>query len=775
MVGHKGTGEPTESESFAARRTSSEDHPVVTAIVGGGSGCEAILRMVQEDTLGRFRMSIRGVADSRQDAAGIRYARDVGIELVTTDYWQLYEIPGLELIIELTGSDEVRDEIERTRPRHVRLIDHFGARFFWQLHQAEEAIIEQRTKMRERLQVERDWITQIFDSIPDEVIVVDPDMAIRQANASFLKNNHVTLEQIQGRYCYDMHQKVRGDCQVAMDNCPFIDVIRDKKEKRLVRKHFDEQGNPRYTAIVGAPLMDSEENVSGMIEMTRDITERILLEEELKATEVRLQQFLEMAPLATYVKNRQGQYIEVNPATCQLLGRPKTEIIGRTDRDILPKETADALREGDREVLTKGKPVCIESEVRLGGQSVYLVTTKYPVVDVANKVTAIVGLSGDETARKKAERELERTREYLQDVLDSSYVIIITTDLAGCIVSVNRGAENSLGYKADQLIGKPAGTLFRSPQERESLVRRVQQGNTVEDYDGVLVRKDGTEVPVSMTLSQLAESTGEPIGTVEISRDISQRRALMNQVIQSERLAAVGRLAAGVAHEINNPLAVIAEVAGYLQDLLDGTIEADREKVDQEVPEGLGTIVAQVNRCSSITHRLLGFARKSKSRVEVANVNAALEEILPFLEREARMANVRVHRDYPPKIPQVSIEEVQLEEILINLITNSIQAMAERAFGNIWITASAEDGKVTITVRDDGPGIDESVRDCLFDPFVSTKPRGFGTGLGLSICYGIVKQYDGEIRVHSEPGDGAALEVVLRMHQNSSNRAADPS
>ena len=746
-----------------------EDRPVVTAVIGGGSGCEAILRMVHEDALGRLRMSIRGVADTNSNAPGLCYAREIGIELVATDYRELYKIPDLGLLIELTGSDDVRDEVERTRPRHVRLIDHFGARLFWQLHKAEEAIIEQRTEMRERVQSERDWITQIFDSIPDEVVVVDTDMVIQQANASFLKNNGVTIEQIRGHCCYDVRQAVRGDCQVAVENCPFIDVVRNKEKKSLVRKQFDEEGEPRYTAIVGAPLLDSEGELAGMIEMTRDITHRILLEEELKATEVRLQQFLEMAPLATYVKNRQGQYVEVNPATCELLGRPKKEIIGRTDREILPKETAAILRAGDREVLHKRKQFSNESAAQLGGKKVFLTTTKYPVIDADGKVTAIVGMWRDETARRKAEQELERTREYLQNILDSSYVIIVTTDLYRRVVSFNRGAEASLGYEADEVIGKPASMLYRSPEERETLVRPVRKGIAVDDHEGVLVRKDGTEVPVSMTLSRLTDNAGEAIGTVEVSRDISHRKALMSQVIQSERLAAVGRLAAGVAHEINNPLAAIAEVAGYLEDLLGGIIEVDREKLDQELNEGLATITAQVNRCSSITHRLLGFARKSEARVEVADVNEALEEILPFLEKEARLANVRIHRDYDAEIPRVSIEEVQLEEILINLITNSLQAMTERGHGNIWITASPEDGRVILSVRDDGPGIDEAVKDCLFDPFVSTKPQGHGTGLGLSICYGIIKRYDGEIRVESQPGEGATFRVVLRIHQKSPN------
>ena len=759
------------SESIAKPQTVPGDQPVVAAIVGGGIGCEAILRMVQEDLLGRFRMSIEGVADVNPDVPGLRYARDIGIELVTTDYRELYEIPNLGLVIELTGSDALRDEIERTRPRHVRLIDHFGARLFWQLHQAEEAIIRQRTEMRERVQLERDWIKQIFDCIPDEVLVVDTDMVIQQANASFLKQNDVTIDDVRGRYCFEVEQGIRGECQVAVNNCPFIDVFQGKKTSRLVRKYFDAEGNPRYSSIVGAPLVEPDGKITGMIEMTRDITERINLEEELKATEVRLQQFMEMAPLAAYVKNRQGQYIEVNPATCRLLGRNKSEIIGRTDMEILPREAAEVFVTGDRQVVRTQEQVTTESEVNLGGKTVFLTTTKYPVVDAEYRVTAVVGLTEDRTARRRAERELQQTREYLQNILDSSLVIIVTTDLEDQIVSFNRGAEVSLGYRADDVIGKPCEVLFASPAERASVLRRVGQ-HGAGDYEGALVQKDGSEVHLHMTVSQLSDSAGEPLGTVEIGRDISQRKALMNQIMQSDRLAAVGRLAAGVAHEINNPLAVISQSAGYMEDLLEGIIDDGDIDRDSEFQKRLASITAQVTRCSSITQRLLGFARKADVRVEVTDVSAALDETLPFLEKEARMADIQIHRQYDAGVPPVVIEEVQLEEIVINLVTNSIQAMSDRRHGNIWVSVHEEDARVILSIRDDGPGIAESVQERLFDPFVTTKPLGKGTGLGLSICYGIVKRYDGEIRVDSRPGEGATFEVVLRVQGTS--RSPEP-
>ena len=499
--------------------TGDNERPLITAIVGGGRGCEAILRMVRKATLERFRMTIVGVADRNSEAAGVVCAREMNVERITTDYRDLYSIPDLDLIIELTGSDTVRDELEKTRPRHIRLIDHIAARLFWELHQAEEAIIEQRSK----------------------------DFAIQ----------------------------------------------------------------------------------------------------------------------------------------------------------------------------------------------------------------------------REIEAELVRTRAYLQNILDNAPVMIITADLEGRIVSFNRHAEACYGYDAKEVIGKPVTALFGSHEEWEPLSRRLKQGGTIHDHETTRVRKDGSQMVVSVTLAQLKDSAGNPIGTVAMSRDITQRQLLLNQIIQNERLAALGRLAAGVAHEINNPMAVIAEISGYLEDLTEQGPGTGRRIVDRELQEGLPKISAQIRRCRSITSRLLSFARKSEVHMEVADISLALDEILPFLAKEARLAGVQIHRRLKRDIPRVNIEDLQLEEIVINLIKNAIDAMSSRGYGNIWLFSEQKNGRVILSIKDDGPGISKDIMDRLFDPFLTTKPVGQGTGLGLSICYGIVKHHGGDIIVDSEPDKGTTFQVILPVHHGS--------
>ena len=732
------------------------------AIVGGGKGCVSIMQMVEEGTLQDFPMRILGVADINSEAPGILHARELEIPVVTLKYRDLYDIPNLDLIIELTGIRELTDEIERTRPPHVHIIDHVVAQLFWKLHQAQKSVIQHRTEMERRVEMERERVTQILNSIPDEILVLDREMIVQDTNSSFLDNNDMTLEEVKGQHCYDIPQHARGECQIAVGDCRFRNVIEEGKSDSFIRKHYDQDGQVRYASIVGAPWRDSDGNVVGMIEITRDITQRIRLEEDLQVMEVQLQRLMEMAPQATSVKDRNGRYNDVNPAACKLFGKEAGEIMGHTDLELFPRESAEKLKMGDQDALKKKDPISYQIELELNDRKVFLSMVKFPIMDREGKPNAICCIAEDVTARREAEIQLNTTREYLQNIIDNSPDLIITSNLEGNIVSFSRGAEESLGYDASEVIGQSGSKFFMDPPLRLELLDRVRKtGNPIRDYSLELKKKDGNPLPVSMTLSQLLDSSGTIIGIVGISKDISQRKALMGQIIQSERQAAVGRLASGVAHEINNPLAIISEIAGFLNEMLEESPSAASAEFMEELRDGLPKILKHVKRGKDITHRLLTFARKTEDRVQLADVNASLDEILPFLEKQARLANVTINKDYQGELTKVPIEELQLQEIFINLITNAIQALGNKGKGNIWLTTREEGGRVTISVRDDGEGIDDSVRDRLFDPFTTTKPTGVGTGLGLSICYGIVKRHDGEIRVVSNPGQGATFIVDL--------------
>jgi PAS domain S-box-containing protein len=731
------------------------------AIVGGGRGAESFLRMIASNRFKQFNFHIMGIAEVNLDAPGVEYAREIGVPLITTDYKELFDLKNLDLIIELTGRDDVCKRLELERPRRVKLIDSFSANLFWELLTAEEVIIQQRTKMRRQVEAERKWINQILDSIPDEIMVIGVEGEAQYANAALLNNNDISINEVLGKNCYDVEMR-RGDCSLGIGDCPLGEVLKSRKSVNTIRKRYDEKGAAHYASIVAAPMFDESRQIVGIIESTRDITHRITLEEVLKATESRLRQFMEFAPIATYVKSPEGIYREVNDLACETFGKSPQEILGKTDLEIFERGTAEIFRASDAEVLKTKKKITSEKQVSLMNRTISLSTIKYPILDPSSQeVLAICGLVNDVTELRETERELLDTRDYLRNILNNSPVIIMTTDLSGRIVSFNTGAEESLGYPKEEAVGTFAKGLYIDPEERDTLLRRVIHEGAVRDYETNLVCKDGQYLPVSITLSQLKNAAGEMIGTVGMSKDISHRKVLFEQITQSERLAAVGRLASGVAHEINNPLAVISEISGFLNELLKRDPKLENPEFLSEFAVGLPKINKEVTRCRSITSRMLSFARKTTVTEETTDVNAALDEILPFWEKKANLRNVSIHRDYDPDLPKVRIEEMQLQEIFINIINNAVQAIEGTPGGKIIIRTTQDEGKVKVSIKDNGPGIAQEVMDRIFDPFVTTKEAGKGTGLGLSICYGIIKRYDGEITVNSKSGEGAEFIVTL--------------
>jgi len=250
---------------------------------------------------------------------------------------------------------------------------------------------------------------------------------------------------------------------------------------------------------------------------------------------------------------------------------------------------------------------------------------------------------------------------------------------------------------------------------------------------------------------------------------MERKRAAADEIsIQSAKMAALGKMAAGIAHEINNPLAVIGEKAGWMKDLLKMKDLGQSENF-QEFADAVTKIEYHINRAKTVTHRLLGFARRMEPVSEKVSINRVLDETINFLENEARYRNIDIQTDYNPDLPAITSDSTQLQQVFLNIFNNAIDAIGKDGEILIHTSLITKTNAVAIEISDNGPGIPKEVLNKIFDPFFTTKEVGKGTGLGLSISYSIVEKLGGRMMVASQEGEGTTFTIYLPMDHEAAH------
>ena len=243
-----------------------------------------------------------------------------------------------------------------------------------------------------------------------------------------------------------------------------------------------------------------------------------------------------------------------------------------------------------------------------------------------------------------------------------------------------------------------------------------------------------------------------------------EKEMISEQVIETGKLASVGELAAGIAHEINNPVAIMMEEAGWIEDLLEEEDFKERENLS-EFKRALEQIRTQGRRCKEITHKLLSFARKTDSRIQDVQINDLVEELIALSAQRAKFANVDININLQRDLRMIKVSQAELQQVMLNLINNALDEM-EKSGGTLKVSSALEGDYIVVEVADNGPGIPEANLARIFDPFFTTKPVGKGTGLGLSICYGIIKKMGGDIEVRSAVDAGATFRVKIPIPED---------
>jgi len=670
------------------------------AIVGGGKVCKAILQILLSENFMDQRPKILGIAGSNDQAEGIRYAKEKGI-FTTKDYTDLYRFEDLNLIIELTKDIVLREKIEKTKPQKVRLIDHFEAMSVWNYLQIEE----EKTRAQKNIQ-------------------------------------------------------------------------KNKKDVQKIAEIFDKFSS-RIAKIV------------------EDRTEHLLnKEKELIESERAMSHIIQGSTIPTFVINKDHIITHWNKACEKLTGHSAVEKVGTNTqwspfrpekRPIMADVIIDQMKADEIERLYGDKwrkSALIEEAYEaeeffphLGENGKWLFFTAAPIKSPDGEIVGAIETFLDKTEDRKAEEERERHNRELSALYekyrkseekyktlfdnDPNPTFIIARETYE-ILDVNDRVLDGYGYSKDELLGisfleigdkddqEIAAGLGKLPRDKSILFSKKRH------------YKKGRK-PFFVNVSACSARYGGTDVFIASTTDVTESIEKETQLIQAGKMTTLGVMAAGMAHEINQPLNVIQICADFFLKML----KKGEPVKDEDLRVMAGDIVANVERAAGVIKHVRDFARQPEVIRSKVNINDPIRDVFKVLGNQLKVHQIQLELDLAPDMPNIIAEHNRLEQVFINLVTNAIAAMDEKTDlpeftdpeKRLKITSFVENGMVVVAVADTGVGMSEEVKDQIFEPFFTTKKIGKGTGLGTSISYGIVKDYDGTIEIESEVGKGATFKL----------------
>ncbi|MEW6439748.1 MAG: ATP-binding protein [bacterium] len=385
------------------------------------------------------------------------------------------------------------------------------------------------------------------------------------------------------------------------------------------------------------------------------------------------------------------------------------------------------------------------------------------------EIEAVTVLDLDLVTMSSLESELKRSNAFLRNLIMSSVDAVIAADRSGKILIFNEAASAISGYSMEEALTILNIRNFYPGDQAWEVMRKLRS----EDYGGKgklksyqvdCLRKDGTTVPISLSAAIVYEGDRE-VASVGFFHDLRERidmeRKLQKtqiQLLQAEKMASLGKLAAGVAHQLNNPLGGIT---------LYGQLMLEEYPLVEAAQSDLRRILDDAERCRNTIRELLEFARQTRQEIRLNDVNHALSQTLFLLENQSLFHNIEIVKELDPSLPKVPSDIQQLNHVFMNVILNAAEAMEGEGRLRVRTFRSEDDAHAVIQIADTGPGIAEDVLPHIFEPFFTTKEEGKGTGLGLSLVYGIIENHDGRIQVASEVGKGATFSIYLPLRQNA--------
>lgn len=607
-----------------------------TVIIGAGQGCLAVLELVVGQRLTTLSLEIVGVVDPNPDAPGMDFARSQGWPTFT-DMYSALGISGLEMVIELTGRDEIRDEIYARIPSNVRLMDHYMARVFWDLDEVAQHLLdelEQRIQLEMDIREDQRRLQEILDSLPDAVMVLDEDARIERVNRRYEEVSGLRFTEVAGVRCHETRPALGADCKGP--HCPREQVLLSGRTITVVQQSSCMAGSCQdgdcYYEITASRVRNRRGGDSVVV-TSREVTEQVMLKRETEESARRFSQIVDTVHGLITIRDLKGRYQLANPAACRFFGLPAEAFVGRTHAELFPSEMASLFEKNDQKALS------------------------YPGQHISHEEVFTLG--------------------------DREYILI---------------SERVL----------------------------------------------------------LSDYKNDPVAVCSVSRNVTESRRLQQELVLTEKHAAMGKLSAGVAHELNNPLTGILT---FTEELLDEAPNGSPLREDLEV------ILRETLRCRQIVRDLLDFARKDQLKRQTVGLESIVRRTLGLLQKQASFHDIRFQLELSTEPLLTRGDPNQLQQVLLNLVINARDAMDGK--GTITVRTSADGNRVCFSVADAGVGIPKENLPQIFEPFFTTKGSQ-GNGLGLAAVRSIVERHGGDIRVESRAREGATFSVVLPAHYSDS-------
>jgi PAS domain S-box-containing protein len=590
---------------------------------------------------------------------------------------------------------------------------------------------------------------ELIDSFEDAACAASLDGTLRTVNKSVSELLALPFTEIVGKKFFDfMEEPTRESLESGLSR-----FLEKRHWTGTVRVRLKNNPRPLFFDCVLNAIVKSGE-VVGVSVLGRDVTGQH--EKELRFTEL-----FETLQEGAYFSTPEGRLLDANPALVSILGyATKDELLALdpSKLNVNPAEEPVLGRAPDDRGGVRAREITLRKK---DGTAAIFLESSRAVWDEAGKLIRYQGTLVDVTERRKLERQLLQQEEFRRHLLEGFPDLILVIDLQQRYTFVSSRVRDLLGYQPDDLLGKKISETEDHSPELVALHHDVASGIRIFGAAEYGARhRDGSWRTMRASAGQFFDAESKPGGVIVSVRDITMEKKLEHQIVQSERLAAMGAMIGGVAHELNNPLTSILGVSELLQD--SQTTDAARKQI--------GILQQQARRAAEIVHNLTYFSRPPAPGKTPVNLGEIVERTLNLHSYSLRKNNITVDFLREPGLPYVQADPHQLMQVFLNLILNAEQAIREaRDKGTLRIRLGNNGESVWASFHDDGPGIPGDILGSIFDPFYTTKRPGRGTGLGLSICKAVMKEHNGSIEAANAPGGGAVFTVTLHTAAAAAN------